>query len=85
MIVRSLLLTARNLLFQVQKVQKVQKVQPVFVSYIGNFVCNYMTDVQCDTNILSSCSRYKPCRNIHLINLYFLFHFVVGVFVFSFV
>ena len=51
---RSLLLTARSLLF---RVKKVQKVQPVFVCYIVDCVFNYMTDVQCDTNILPSCFR----------------------------
>ena len=50
--VRSLLLTDRSLLFLVQKVQKVQ---PVFVCYIVICVCNYMTDVQRDTNLLLSC------------------------------
>ena len=47
LIVRSLLLTARSLLFQVQKVQKVQ---PVFVCPIVNCTCNYIVDVQHDTD-----------------------------------
>ena len=46
--------------------RKCRKCNLFFVCYIVDCVCNYITDVQRDTNLPSSCDGQKPCRNTEL-------------------